>query len=94
MNKDGINLEIRRRILCSIYAYAYEYDSTSLVPDGEFDKMMSEIDKSVRTGDDKMDDFFSSDEFTADSGQFIYRHPELKKVEELYYKYHKPMKRI
>lgn len=79
-------LERRKRILVSIWAYAYEFESVSLVSDAEFDEVCKSIDKEVLTGNDKMDKFFK-ESFEAYTGQWIHSHPELEKIKKLYNKH-------
>jgi len=77
------NQEIKNRIRLSVYAYAYEFMDDSLVGDAEFDRLSQEIDLTIITGNEEMDSFFAR-EFIADSGMWIRRHPNLKRVNELY----------
>ena len=77
------NQEIKNRIRLSVYAYAYEFMNDSLVDDAEFDRLSQEIDLSITTGNKAMDSFFAR-EFVADSGMWIRKHPNLKRVKELY----------
>lgn len=74
-----------RRILLSVYAYAYEFESDSLVSDAEYDEMSALIDTSIRTGNDKIDDFFAK-EFSPSTGMWIRKHPELHKVKLMYHR--------
>ena len=76
-------IETKNRIRLSVYAYAYEFMNDSLVDDGKFDRLSQEINPNATTGNKKMDDFFAK-EFVADSGMWIWNHPELLKVKELY----------
>jgi len=79
--------EIRNRIRLSIYAYAYEIKNESLISDAEFDKMALEIDPTIGTSNEKLDDFFF-EEFDPSTGQWIHKHPELEKIAKLYEKYY------
>ena len=76
-------METKNRIRLSVYAYAYEFMNDSLVDDGKFDRLSQEINPNATTGNKIMDDFFAK-EFVADSGMWIWNHPELLKVKELY----------
>lgn len=78
-----VEIEIRNRILVSIYAYAYEIKSDSLVSDSVFDTLCSKIDILIETGNEKLDDFFLN-EFDESTGQWIHKHPELDKISKLY----------
>lgn len=78
-----IETERRRRIRLSVFAYAYEFDNTSLISDEEYDKLSRMIDPSIKTGHDVLDKFFET-EFEPDTGMWIRKHPELKRVGDLY----------
>ena len=82
------NQEIKNRIRLSVYAYAYEFMNDSLVDDAEFDRLSQEIDLNIITGNEEMDSFFAK-EFVADSGMWIRKHPNLKRVKELYENFYK-----
>lgn len=83
-----IELERRRRIRLSVFAYAYEFENESLISDEMYDRISRLIDKTRKTGHKKLDKFFAT-EFEADTGQWIHRHPELKKVKACYEKHYK-----
>jgi hypothetical protein len=86
-----IEREIHRRIKVSIYAYAYEVEDESLVSDAEYDKLSSEINPKIKTGDEFLDDFFADEleGFSPHTGQWIHDHPELPKIKKLYEKHFK-----
>lgn len=75
--------ERRRRILLSVWAYAYEYEDVSLVADHVFDEDARKVDLSISTGNRKLDNFFKR-EFAPDTGMWIAKHPELHKVRRAY----------
>lgn len=79
-----IEIERRNRIKLSLYAYAYEFEGDSLVSDGEYDDLSLKIDKSVKTGNKKLDTFFNR-EFDPHTGMWIRKHPELDKLKALYF---------
>ena len=83
-----VNPEIRNRIRVAVAAYAYELENDPIMSDDEFDELARSIDPEVRTGNDLLDDFFWSD-FSASTGQWIYKHPELEKIRWLYHRYYK-----
>ena len=83
------NKEIRNRILVSVAAYAYEYLNSPIMSDSEFDTLAQQIDLTQDTGNKKMDDFFKNN-FNADSGMWIHKHPEKNKLKYLYDNYYKP----
>jgi hypothetical protein len=75
----------RVRIRLALAAYAYEFDSTSIIPDAEYDELSLKVDLDVETGAPDLDWFFT-EEFHTDTGQWIHDHPELEKVKALYYR--------
>ena len=74
-----VELERKRRINLAIWAYAYEVLHTSIVDDATFDEECLKVDLSVSTGNKKLDNWFREN-FTPDTGMWIYSHPELAKV--------------
>lgn len=87
MSKWGSEVEIERRnrIRISIFAFAYEVKDNPLISDHDFDKLCLEIKPKIKTNY-LLDDFFLN-EFDPCTGSWIHNHPELAKIEELYYKY-------
>ena len=85
---EGINQEIRNRIRLSVYAYAYEYLNHSVVSDSQFDKLASEIQPNVSTGNETLDKFFKN-HFMPDTGIWVHRHPEIEGIKYLYNTYYK-----
>lgn len=79
-----IETERRHRIQVALWAYAYEVMNKSLVTDAVFDAACLAIDTSVSTGNDVMDKFFR-EEFTPDTGMWIYKHPELDGICKVYF---------
>ena len=75
--------EIRRRIMLSVAAYAYEIKSETIMSDAEFDKQCSLIDINEKTGNRKLDSFFKK-HFDPSTGQWIHKHPELRKIQWIY----------
>lgn len=82
-----IEIERRNRILVSIAAYAYEIENDAVLDDATYDKLASEINPSLDTGNTLLDDFFLF-EFSPDTGQWIHDHPELDKIKKLYDTHH------
>ena len=76
-------IETRRRIKLSIWAYAYEFKSHSLVDDFIYDMESYTVDLSVSTGNIVMDAWFICN-FEPDTGMWIHKHPELGRIAELY----------
>ena len=83
-----IEQERRNRISLSLAAYSYEFCSHSIMSDGEYDELSRLIDKGVKTGHKKLDNFFST-QFEPDTGMWIHKHPELNKIKVLYDKLYK-----
>lgn len=80
-------VEKRRRIRLSLAAYAYEFHDDPIMSDAEFDELAKKIDTNVGTGDsprDKIHDEFFREEYSADTGQWIHKHPFPGKLEWLY----------
>ena len=75
------------RIRLSVAAYAYEFEDTSVMSDGEFDKLSLEVDPKITTGNRKLDDFFRR-EFHPDTGQWVHKHPEKHKLKHIFNTYH------
>lgn len=80
-----VEVERRNRIKLSVAAYAYEFLSTSIMSDDQFDKLAKQIDVSVDTGNAKLDKYFQK-YFNPDTGQWIHKHPELDKIAQCYKK--------
>lgn len=76
----------RYRIRLSLAAYAYEFHDSSIMTDAEFDELSSKVDVNVDTGNQEMDKFFR-DHFDSSTGQWIWNHPELDKIEWIYKRY-------
>ena len=83
-----IELEVKRRIKLSIAAYAYEYLDESIMSDAEFDKMCLQVNLKIDTGNKKIDNYFKK-HFDPSTGQWIRKHPEIKKIADLYERYYK-----
>lgn len=80
--------EVWRRIRLSVAAYAYEYLDESIMSDAEFDKICREVNLKINTGNKKMDNYFKKN-FDPSTGQWIRKHPEIKKIADLYERYYK-----
>ena len=83
-----VEKERRLRIKLAIAAFAYEYKDVSIISDAEFDKMCIQVNKKIDTGNKMMDNYFIN-HFDPSTGQWIHKHPELKKIENLYELYYK-----
>lgn len=80
-----VEIERRRRIRLSVWAYAYEIAGAALVPDGQFDAEALQSDPTIRTG--YLDDWWAL-AFNPSTGIWIHMHPELAKVRQIYEHYH------
>ena len=80
--------ETRNRIKLSVAAYAYEIKDNPIMSDFEFDELALKIDASFKTANRKMNNFFKK-HFQPDTGLWIHKHPELRKIEYLYERYYK-----
>lgn len=80
--------ERRRRILLSVWAYAYEFEADSIVSDGKFDKESELVNPQIVTGNKLMDKFFKT-KFDSCTGMWIYKHPERQKIKELYERHYR-----
>jgi len=80
--------ETHRRIKLSIAAYAYEFESDSIMSDGDFDEMCAKVDLSVNTSRSDMDKWFREN-FQPHTGQWIVNHPDLKRIKQLYERHYK-----
>lgn len=83
-----IELEIMRRINVSVWAYAYEVEDDPLVSDKKFDNECDKINDETDTGNKEMDKFFKN-EFDPFTGLWIYKHPNLKGIKNIYEKHFK-----
>ena len=75
-------VERRRRIRLSVWAYAYEVLDVSLVDDHRFDDEALLVDLTVATGSPQLDAFFRR-YFEAHTGQWVTKHPERQKLDTL-----------
>lgn len=81
-----VELERRRRIRVSVWAYAYELLDVSLVSDAEFDREAQAVDVNVSTGHPQLDAFFR-EHFADYTGQWVHKHPEKHKLAMLAKRY-------
>lgn len=83
-----VEKERRLRIRLAVAAYAYEVCNESIMSDHEFDKLCTEVDLSVDTGNTKMDSWFRK-EFNPSTGQWIHKHPQLPGIVYLWKTFYK-----
>jgi hypothetical protein len=80
--------ETHLRIKLSIAAYAYEFDNSSIMSDGEFDQLCLKVNLNTNTNNENMDRWFR-EHFDKSTGQWIHHHPNLKGIKYLYEQYFK-----
>lgn len=83
-----IENERRNRIKLSVAAYTYEVYNDSIMSDAEFDQLADKINVQVVTGNELMDDFFR-EHFSPYTGQWIHKHPDKAKLDDIYVKFFK-----
>ncbi len=78
-------IEKKRRIRLSVAAYAYEFKDDSLMPDAEFDKECVLLNNNLHVDTNQPDlDKWFREHFLPYTGQWIYKHPELKRIKQIY----------
>lgn len=82
-----VEQERRNRIRIAVYAYAYELRDSCLIPDSEYDQLARSINPSMKTCHESLDHFFAT-RYSADTGLWIYEHPELERVAATYARYY------
>lgn len=65
-------------------AYSYEYYNDSIMSDEDFDALCLKIDKTMFTGNEKLDKFFR-EEFEPHTGMWIRKHPEKEGLDRIYW---------
>jgi len=69
------------RICVSLWACAYEMLSHSFVSDAKFDETCKQVARDLHIDTDRPDlDAWFRKEFSADTGQWIWRHPDLELI--------------
>lgn len=77
----------RLRIRLSVYAFSYEVKDISLIDDHEYDRLSYLVDTSIDTDNPLLDEFFRK-EFSPYTGSWVRKHPELDKLEALWFMCH------
>jgi hypothetical protein len=92
----NIEIERKNRIRLSVAAYAYEFESESIMSDSEFDELAKSIRPKISTLEPyhrrtseinrikRLDKFFL-EEFSADTGMWIHKHPELDRLKKYFH---------
>lgn len=77
--------ERRRRIVVSLWAYAYEFKNRSIVSDNFFDAECYMLVANLRVDTDRPDlDYWFRGAFDPSTGMWIHKHPELDKIAARY----------
>lgn len=76
-----VEIERRRRIRLSVWAYAYEIAGCGIVADAKFDREAYASDPTIITG--RLDDWWFIN-FSPNTGQWIHSHPEMDKLYNCY----------
>lgn len=71
------------RMQVALWAYAYEFESDSLVSDAKFDEACRQVDPSIPTDSPEMDAWFKAN-FNPSTGMWIHSHPHLGRIAEIY----------
>lgn len=82
---DNQVLQKRKRINVALWSYAYEVMDDPLVSDSVYDSACKEIDASIPTDNIEMDGFFRG-EFNPSTGMWIYKHPNIDGLRQIYSK--------
>jgi hypothetical protein len=81
-------IERRRRIKISVWAYAYEIQDNPVVPDVLFDVECYQVNLSINTDRIDLDCWFNA-YFQPHTGVWIRSHPELDKIKQLYERFYR-----
>lgn len=76
-----VEIERRRRIKLSLWAYAYEIVGVPLVDDATFDAMAYASNRDINTG--RLDEWWRQ-HFQPYTGQWVHHHPEINRLAKLY----------
>lgn len=79
-------IEKKRRIKLSIWAFAYEFKNHSIVSDAVFDVTARQVNLSIATNRLDLDYWFRAF-FDPSTGVWIHKHPELDKIRNIYERY-------
>ena len=72
-----------RRIKLTVWAYAYEIANDPIATDEQFDVLARQIDVSIPTGRDDLDDWWRQN-FQPHTGMWIHNHPEKHLARKIY----------
>lgn len=78
-----VEVETKRRIMLSVWAYAYELGDAPLVSDSVFDYAALKVNLDIETNNKNMDRWFRV-HFNPFTGIWIRHHPNLQGVKKIY----------
>lgn len=71
------------RICISLWACAYEFYDYSWVSDAKYDEVSKEVERDLEIDtDNKKLDFWFRRNFEVHTGQWIHKHPDLKRIKQ------------
>lgn len=78
-----VEIETRKRVQLTLWAYAYEFEADSMVSDEKFDEVAKSIDLSISTTRPDLDKWWRNN-FQCWTGMWVHQHPEKDKIKMLY----------
>lgn len=78
-----VEVERRRRIKLTLWAYAYEVHSVSLIDDHTFDMESRKVNLKLATGRADLDKWWREN-FDPSTGMWVLQHPEMEGVKRLF----------
>ena len=72
----GSEIETRRRVKLTLWAYSYEFMNHSMVDDHKFDEECRKVDLTISTRRPDLDGWWR-EKFDPSTGMWIHNHPEL-----------------
>jgi hypothetical protein len=76
------DIEKRKRMNLAVWACAYEMYAYSIVSDDIFDKVSRAVNLGITTDRTDLDTWFKEN-FNANTGMWIYKHPELDRIKKI-----------
>lgn len=71
------------RICVALWACSYEFLNYSYVSDAKYDETCKEVERDLELDtDNKKLDYWFRREFSANTGQWVHKHPELNKLKQ------------
>lgn len=81
-------IETWRRCKLALWAYAYEFENHSIVPDSVYDVESYQVDLNINTDRPDLDAWFRAN-FQPHTGMWVRNHPDLPVLQRLYREYGK-----